>query len=157
MKIVEVIPNEHAAILPGYDFADAWQASPVGMDIDLRTLASRLGNVTPRWVRSLMKLRNFLVKPFGLVTQDKNVPMREGRVIFPVISSDDDHVVLGLNDRHLDFRLVLERGKGADGEAAIATTLVRTHNIGGRIYLTLVKPFHRIIVPAMLKQALANR
>jgi hypothetical protein len=33
------------------------------------------------------------------------------------------------------------------------TTLVRTHNRLGRIYLALVLPFHRVIVPAMLAQA----
>ncbi len=33
-----------------------------------------------------------------------------------------------------------------------ATTLVETHNLLGRLYLAIVKPFHRMIVPAMLAQ-----
>ena len=37
-----------------------------------------------------------------------------------------------------------------------ASTAVRTHNLLGRIYLAIVKPFHRIVVPAMLAQAVAE-
>jgi len=32
-----------------------------------------------------------------------------------------------------------------------ATTLVKTNNLLGRIYLTIIMPFHRLIVPAMLR------
>jgi len=155
MKVVEVTPNEPGAVLPGAQFADAWQASPVEVDTDIKVIASRLGNITPRWVRGLMKLRNWAMKPFGLITEDSSGTMRGGRAIFPVISSEANRVVLGLDDKHLDFRLVLERGVGADGGiVATATTFVRTKNLGGRLYLAVVKPFHRIIVPVMLKQAL---
>ncbi|MGL4560515.1 MAG: DUF2867 domain-containing protein, partial [Afipia sp.] len=31
-------------------------------------------------------------------------------------------------------------------------TLVMTHNLLGRAYLATIMPFHRIIVPAMLRQ-----
>jgi hypothetical protein len=30
---------------------------------------------------------------------------------------------------------------------------VLTHNLVGRVYLTVIKPFHRLVVRAMLKQA----
>jgi hypothetical protein len=38
------------------------------------------------------------------------------------------------------------------GQSVSATTYVKTHNTLGRFYLTVVKPFHRIIVPVMLAQ-----
>ena len=34
-----------------------------------------------------------------------------------------------------------------------ATTLVLTHNWLGRTYLAVIMPFHRLIVPAMLRKA----
>ncbi|MGY4574689.1 hypothetical protein ACVWY5_007759 [Bradyrhizobium sp. USDA 3256] len=34
-----------------------------------------------------------------------------------------------------------------------ATTLVHTHNWFGRAYLAVILPFHRLIVPAMLRKA----
>jgi hypothetical protein len=33
-----------------------------------------------------------------------------------------------------------------------ATTLVKTHNWFGRTYLAIIIPFHRLIVPALLRQ-----
>jgi hypothetical protein len=32
------------------------------------------------------------------------------------------------------------------------TTLVKTHNLFGRIYLATITPFHRRIAPAMLRR-----
>jgi hypothetical protein len=33
-----------------------------------------------------------------------------------------------------------------------ATTLVLTHNLLGRTYLAIILPFHRLIVPSMLRK-----
>ena len=155
MRIVEVSPTTPSSILPGADFADAFRATPVGRDVDLSALASGMGSDTPAWVRGLLKLRNILVRPFGLVTADDAGTMRDGQVVFPILSSEPDRVILGLDDKHLDFRIVIDRGSTEDGQTSITTTtLVRTHNLGGRLYLTAIKPFHRIIVPTMLKSAL---
>ena len=37
-----------------------------------------------------------------------------------------------------------------------ASTVVKTHNLLGRADLAIVKPFHRIIVPAMLAQVVSE-
>jgi len=155
MRITEVKSTAPSSILPGADFADAFQAAPVGRNIDLHAVASGLGTDTPAWVRALLRLRNILVRPFGLVTEDDAGTMRDGQVAFPILSSEPDRVVLGLDDKHLDFRIVIDRSTG-DQPSITATTLVRTHNLGGRLYLTAIKPFHRIIVPTMLRSALRN-
>ncbi|WP_348626172.1 MULTISPECIES: DUF2867 domain-containing protein [unclassified Mesorhizobium] len=65
--------------------------------------------------------------------------------------------MLGLDDRHLDFRLLVEvRDLGMTCQEVAATTIVKTHNWLGRAYLAIVMPFHRIIVPAMLAQVLTK-
>lgn len=65
--------------------------------------------------------------------------------------------MLGLDDRHLDFRIVVEVTElGAGRQEVAASTIVKTHNLLGRTYLAVVKPFHRIIVPAMLAQVLTK-
>jgi hypothetical protein len=38
------------------------------------------------------------------------------------------------------------------GQQVTATTLVKTHNRFGRTYLTLILPFHRLIVASMLRK-----
>jgi Protein of unknown function (DUF2867) len=54
----------------------------------------------------------------------------------------------------VDFRIVIETRKIDAGRSEVmVTTLVRPHNLLGRVYLALVLPFHRIIVRAMLGQA----
>ena len=156
MRIVEAKPKPDAAVLPGADFVDAWRADGVPIGQSAEAIAARLFSQGPSWVGWLMAIRNLLVSPFALKRRN---PVSERREFaFPVISSRPDRVVLGMDDRHLDFRLVIDmEARGRDALAAIATTYVRTHNLGGRLYLTAVKPFHRRIVPAMLRRAALAR
>jgi hypothetical protein len=72
--------------------------------------------------------------------------------IFPVVSASPERVVMGFDDVHLDFRVVIDVTPEGSGQQVTATTFVRTRNRLGRLYLAAVKPFHRVIVPAMLAQ-----
>ena len=104
----------------------------------------------PRWVDGLLVLRNLAVTPFGL---KRGAPAEVQRIgIVPVVSASPERVVMGFDDAHLDFRVVVEVAPEASGQRITATTLVRTRNRLGRLYLAVVKPFHRAIVPAMLAQ-----
>jgi len=73
---------------------------------------------------------------------------------FPVLSESDEKIVLGLDDRHLDFRILLERQPKANCARYRLTTLVKRHNLFGRIYLFLITPFHKLIVRSVLTNAL---
>jgi hypothetical protein len=115
---------------------------------------------TPGWVKALLGLRNLLVAPFGLKTggaSDLRPPTREEinglrySGIFAVHSATPDEVILGTDDRHLDFRVSILRSE-ADDVVAISTW-VRPHNLAGRAYLAAVYPFHRIIIARFLSNA----
>jgi hypothetical protein len=70
---------------------------------------------------------------------------------FPVLSQTPERVVMGLDDRHLDFRLVVDVAPLDERRRdVVATTLVRTHNRLGRTYLAAILPFHRRIVPGIM-------
>lgn len=155
MKIIETQPSKDSAILPGADFADAWRVSGIAIGEDAETIAARMGK-PPGWVTKLMAVRNALVAPFGLITKPSSLPKARSGFPFPVLSAQPQRVVMGMDDRHLDFRLVVEVN-AADGRkfAATATTYVRTHNLFGKFYLLAITPFHRRIVPAILRQAAA--
>ena len=77
--------------------------------------------------------------------------------IFEVLARSTDEIVLGDNDRHLDLRvsLLVERG-GRDGREKTlnVTTAVRLNDRLGRGYFCFIKPFHRMIVPAVVKRSL---
>jgi hypothetical protein len=157
MRVVEVNPKADIGILPGADFADAWRLDGLAA-ADALTLAGRAFGSSPKWIEALLVLRNLLVAPFGLKTGRTADPSAGPFIgIFPIISQRPDRVVMGLDDHHLDFRVVVEIAPSAGRTvAATATTYVRTHNFGGRLYMMVIKPFHRVIVRSMLSNAAAR-
>ncbi len=96
-----------------------------------------------------MALRNRIVSLVGL----KAVALATGESAggFPVVSSSRERTVLGFDDRHLDFRIVVDLQEMEDGSVVRVTTLVRRKNLFGRIYLFAAGPFHRRIVPATMR------
>ncbi len=75
--------------------------------------------------------------------------------IFPVLNEAPDRLVAGYNDKHLDFRVIVDIATSGDSREVTATTLVLTHNLLGQVYLAVILPFHRLIVPTMLRQVAA--
>ena len=125
-------------ILPGHQFADAYKVpAPHGMDaITATRLAFAHG---PLWIRTLMRLRNRLGRVVGL----KPAPASG----FPVIRQSPDEVLMGFDDKHLDFRIVAS----VAGGFVTLTTIVRWHNACGRAYLAAIMPFHRAIAARMIE------
>lgn len=157
MKVREIKPNvEPDALLAGAQFMDAFALEIDGPAIDARQAAERMMGRSPRWVETLLILRNILVAPFGLKTSGADTAARSDLIgIFPVISETPGRLVAGFNDSHLDFRVVLDVVTAGVGQQITATTLVLTHNWLGRIYLATILPFHRRVVRAMLQQVAA--
>ena len=142
------------ALLPLAQMSDAYRVVLDGVTINAATAARRVFSRVPWWVRLLLGLRNRLVAPFGLKTGDlgqPNLPRRIG--IFPVMAETPHRILLGLDDKHLDFRIAVDVAVGTEHRHVTATTLVRTHNLLGRTYLATALPFHRVIVPILLAQA----
>jgi hypothetical protein len=154
MKIRTVEPDvDVGTLLPGAQFVDAYSVAVDDGALDARHAAERMFSRSPRWIDALLALRNCLVAPFGLKTgapTGAGTPETIG--IFPVVSETPDRLVAGFNDRHLDFRVVVDVVGADGGRHVIATTLVLTHNLLGRVYLAIILPFHRLIVRAMLRQ-----
>jgi hypothetical protein len=111
----------------------------------------------PRWVIGLMKIRNGIVRIFGLkagksesVKEAAYYPVGSKAGYFTVTERNVNEIVMGENDRHLCFRTsVLVDGKQS---FIHLTTIVRFHNVWGKIYFLPVKPFHRLIVKSLLKR-----
>ena len=144
--------SDYAGIVPGANFFYSFAIEIAGEQLDARTAAERVMSRRPAWVDWLLALRNILVGPFGLKTGPVDMPADQEVIgLFPLISESPSTVVLGLDDRHLDFRLVVKVDALSGSRQSIsASTLVATHNLLGRAYLATIMPFHRVIVPAML-------
>ena len=73
---------------------------------------------------------------------------------FPLLSKSAGELVVGEDDRHLDFRVaILLRTGAAGGRELVVVTVVHCHNRLGRTYLAVIAPFHRAIARANLEQA----
>lgn len=142
------------ALFPRALMSDAYRLIVEEEALDASTAANRMFGRMPWWIRALMAMRNRLVTPLGLKTGcDEAITMSRRIGFFPIVTETPERVVLGLDDKHLDFRIAVDVTKleGARRQTTV-TTLVRTHNLLGRLYLAAVLPFHRMIVPAMLTQ-----
>jgi Protein of unknown function (DUF2867) len=157
VKVHTVEPNVDAgALLAGAQFIDAYSIAIDDAALDARRAAEKMLGREPRWIEALLRLRNRLVAPFGLKTPLPGETARPGAIgIFPILSETPDRLVAGLNDHHLDFRLVVDIAASGQGQRVTATTLVRTHNLLGRVYLAIILPFHRLIVRTLLRQIAA--
>ncbi|CCE97645.1 DUF2867 domain-containing protein [Sinorhizobium fredii] len=143
------LPN---ACLPGANWADCYELLFLGERLTAHEAARRALGSAPRWISSLLALRNRLVAPLGLKAA---APAGDASLIgaFPILRESEREAVLGFDDRHLDFRIVVEVRDGpADSQVIGVTTLVRRRNLFGYLYLAAVTPFHKAIVPALLAQ-----
>lgn len=151
----------------GYQFIDSYRCRVSDPEdaIEIQQIGKLFFSAGPKWLDRLFAFRNRMVKFFGLKVPGK-LEERERQLqnfrcipgerigLFKVIQRTEDEVVLGEDDKHLDFRvsLLLQKSSPEDKEKVLTiTTLVKFHNRMGRLYFILVKPFHRRIVPAMLK------
>lgn len=147
------LPDPH---LPDANWADAYEVQTSREFTDMRSLAQQTIGAMPRWAKGLLWLRNIVVAPFGLKPDGLQDAAPQTRCIgiFPILHQTNTQIVLGLDDRHLDFRIVVDRHMTAGTSRIRATTLVQRHNAFGRIYITLITPFHRLIVRSVLSNAL---
>ncbi len=103
----------------------------------------------PKWGRALVFLRKILTAPFGL---SNDGPMAEDKVgPFPVELDTDEEFIAGFNDKHLNFRISVISQSGQ----VYLGTWVHTHNIGGKLYLGMIYPFHVMIARNALKRVAA--
>ena len=131
-------PVDCDAILPGWQFADTF-AVPAPPGVDAIEATERAFARKPAWIGALMGLRNRLGALAGLK------PAQGQR--FPVLRQSPEEVLLGFDDRHLDFRVAVTVRAGR----ATLTTVVHWHNAWGRAYLAAVMPFHRAIAARMVE------
>ncbi len=140
------------------NWADAFEyVSPIAYENSRAAAEKSLTNF-PFWIETLLALRDFFARKIGLKTRDVFTTPSGKQLdlvgFFPVCEETNEKIILGFNDWHLDFRLIFEQVKLQDNKVKIkATTLVKPHNIFGKAYLSLISPFHKMIVPRVLKRA----
>jgi hypothetical protein len=148
-----------APLYVGADLLDAYAIYlPAGSNDDLEVLARAGFERQAWWIRALTRVRDVVMATVG-VKSSRAVGVAaaaRGPVIgfFPVLSKSAGELVMGEDDRHLDFRVAILLRAGAAGDRElVVVTVVHCHNWLGRTYLAVIAPFHRVIAPACLEQA----
>ncbi len=154
MTISMVHPTiDTKSLLTGAQFADAFSITTKTTDLTARDAATRMLSHSPPWVDAPMRAagsdRCALRAEDGALCASRQC--RQGR-LFPVLSETPQRLIAGFNDNHLDFRVVVDVAADGTGQRVTATTVVLMHNWLGRIYLSVIKPFHRMVVRSMLRQ-----
>jgi hypothetical protein len=144
------------------NLADAYSIQlPPSASIDPDVLARFVFSHQPAWIVVLTKIRDAIVAGFGLKTSGQLASLsgdaKGNRVsFFKVYSTSGTEIVLGEDDKHLDFRVSLLCSKRAvplTGHTLTLSTVVHCHNLLGRTYIRLITPFHRLVVKASLRRA----
>ena len=97
-----------------------------------------------RW---LLKLRDMIVKPFGLKTgisfDDK------------IKEQNTNEIILGAEDKHLSFYISLFCSEINSGKQTVSvSTIVKYNNFSGRIYFSAIWIFHKILVSYTFRRAI---
>lgn len=149
--------------LPQADFEDSYEVIVPASELSPEESYHALMTSMPDWFRNLFKLRNKIVRPFGLIAPtskelDSMAPKQryeqgERIGVFEFFGRTDNEVIAGADDKHLDFRLSVLRMNEGENDRVIVTTLVKQHNLAGKLYLRSILPFHELGVRSLLRNA----
>jgi len=156
------LESEITGFYASTNLADAYSIElPPGASTNPELLARFIFSNQARWVGSLMAVRDALVGGLGLKTARQLAAFggqsSNGRLgIFRIYGTSPTEVILGEDDKHLDFRLSVlcstEPWPGGTRRLTLST-VVHCHNLLGRAYILAIAPFHRLVVRSSLRRA----
>jgi hypothetical protein len=174
MKIKKTEFPEKSVLSQGkkdFDYVDSFEGELKhdSRNIDITEIGNAFFTSGPKWGKKMFAFRNKVVGLFGLKTgsetekqqieKDFKCEVGERMGIFTVFDKTDNEIVIGENDKHLDFRVSLlfdENKNHFDEKSLTISTTVKFHNWLGVLYFLPVRPFHKLIVPAMLKNMIGQ-
>lgn len=149
-----------------YDYVDSFQGdfSTKTAHISPTEVGKTFFSSSPKWIDSLFEIRNKIVGLVGLKTSG-NISNRQQMLanfkceeseqmgLFKVFNKTENEVILGEDDKHLNFRvsLFIDNQTNENNKKLTISTTVEFNNWFGKLYFLPVRPFHKIIVPRMLK------
>jgi len=114
---------------------------PSGTPADPSAWAEAIFRDPPPGVAALLGLRNLAVRAVGIRPATRHA--------FDTLSVAGNTLVLGQDDRHLDFRASIV----VDDDRVTVFTTATTKNRRGRLYLSVVRLVHPFVIRSMLARA----
>jgi len=154
------------ALLPEAAAADHLDAKAGIGTVSLRQFLAGLFSYAPNWARWLFRLRGGLAWLLRLEHEEfLSPPLRPEQLpfvpgarikIFRVVAAqEDDHWIAMASDTHLDAWIaILVDGAEDERPCFCIYTIVRYKRWTGPVYFNCIRPFHHLLVRAMLRYAL---
>ncbi|MBU4529874.1 MAG: DUF2867 domain-containing protein [Hoeflea sp.] len=153
MKAREITVLLPHPALPDADWGDCFEVVTDQAGLTAEQAARLAFGKLPAWTGALMAVRNLVVLPFGLKGDPEAAAAKDRRIgMFPIVAQGERELVLGFDDRHLDFRIVVQTEPAGSLTGVRLMTLVQRHNRLGRVYLAVIMPFHKLIVASTLSR-----
>ena len=131
-------------------------------EYDVNFIIFKIISSPPKWIKLLLSFRNSIARVFGLKTgkiEKNNEKLEKLNIIqghnigdFLIILKEKNSIIIELNDKHLDFRFAIFIRNEKYKTKIYLTTIVKINNLLGKIYFFLITPFHRLIIPIILKK-----
>ncbi|MCH5597028.1 DUF2867 domain-containing protein [Niabella ginsengisoli] len=147
-----------------YDYLDSFesQLADPKQNLNAEDLATAFFLSEPGWVDKLLKFRNKIARQLNLKTPGQikhkeqyinEITWTPGIMIglFKIFDITDNEIIMGEDDKHLNFRVSLFIASNQNQKLITISTTVQFNNLLGKLYFLPVQPFHKIIVPIMLK------
>jgi hypothetical protein len=148
-------------------FHDSYRAPLAHPELGIVDIFFALFGHTPLWMKLLLIVRNTIAGLFGLEVPTVGEIMKpEVRCAYsvsekigpwPIFHIDDNEVVAGRNNKHMDFRLSVLKAMEGDTASVVVSTTCTVHNVYGKIYLFLIVPFHRHGVRSLISNAVVAK
>jgi hypothetical protein len=153
------------SLLERVDYSDAYSCCfQTHKPLKVEEVVLAFFKSAPEWLHKLFDIRDRMVSGLGIKTvnrKERDRLLREFKVepgqalgLFTVIQKTRNEVIMGENDKHLNFRVAvqLHQQESESGKSEIVfMTAVQVHNRLGRYYFMLIKPFHHLVVKVMLR------
>jgi hypothetical protein len=161
MKIIKTtIPKEsdYQNFIKEIDYSDTFKMLVKNQNISIENIYIDMFSSMPKWINKLMNIRNKLVSIVGLkidsLEPKKVTSLKVGEKVgmFTIYAISKNEVIAGEDDKHLDFRVSVLRVD----EDVMVSTFVKYNNLFGKVYMSLILPFHKVIVKAMMKNYIKN-
>jgi hypothetical protein len=162
-KITNVkLPKESISMqfIGEIDYVDAFKVKLSDNTQKVDSLYMAIFNHVPKWVNVLMGLRNKIVGVFGLDTGDgskqkeiKSLTVGDKHGVFKIFDIQPNEIIAGEDDKHLDFRVSVLK----NDDYLILSTLVHYNSGFGKVYFFIIKPFHKVVVKVMMRNALKTK
>jgi hypothetical protein len=170
MNVVECdVPRDSALgkdLIERADFRDAYRAPLSRSDLSVVDVFFVIFAHRPGWMNLLLITRNKIAGLAGLEVPTKLEIIRMerrdcylvGEKIGPwlIFFLSSDELVVGRDNKHLDFRLSIKKIHD-DSPGVVVSTLCMVHNRFGQYYLSAITPFHKVGLRSLMENAIDAR